>query len=185
MLTTLETMSRCNSFTFPMLLKAIAGSMLLFVFIFWTVYSFFKFIDEPTGTHITYSIGDDDEKGITFPQVTICNYDFTRQNPVLDKCRNGSYNFLPAMSNCFNSDPTFNLDEFKQSLELDPKVFIKSFYLQYGSTVAIPLDNLESIILSNVYHHRFGLCYNIDLEKSAKYQVSSYQGKTTRQKMRT
>ena len=173
MLTTLETMSRCNSFTIPMLLKTIAGSILLIVFIFWTVYSFFKFIDEPTGTHITYSIGDNDEKGITFPQVTICNYDFTRQNPVLDKCRNESKNFLQAMSNCFNTDPNFNMDEFKQSLELDPKVFIKSIILKYGSTVIKPLDNLENIILSNVYHERFGLCYNIDLEKSAKYQVSS------------
>ena len=185
MLTTLETMSRCNSFTIPMLLKAIAGSILLIVFIFWTVYSFFKFIDEPTGTHITYSIGDNDEKGITFPQITICNYDFVRQNPVLDKCKNGSYNFLQAMSNCFNADPNFNLNEFKQSLELDPKVFIRRIILQYGSTVIKPLDDIENIILSNVYHQRFGLCYNIDLEKSAKYQVSFYQGKTTRQKMGT
>ena len=122
-------------------------------------------------------IGDDGNgNGIIFPQVTICNYEFTIHNPILSKCRNGSKHFLTAISNCLKTNPDFKInDNFMQTFETEHKTYIKGVSLHYGTTVKIPLDHLDGIIWSNVYHRRFGLCYQLDLEKSHKYKVSHNQ----------
>ena len=108
-----------------------------------------------------------------FPQVTMCNYEFTVDHPILSKCRNGSKSFLTAISNCLKTNLDFKINEdFMQSFETEHKTYIKDVILKYGETIKIPLDHLDSVVWSNVYHRRFGLCYQLDLQKSPKYKVS-------------
>ena len=76
------------------------------------------------------------------------------------------------MSKCLKNDPKFKIDDFMNSLQMTHKNYVQNLTLGYGSTWRFHLDYLDSKVWSTVFHRRFGLCYNLDLEKSEKYRVS-------------
>ena len=154
-------------------IKTVAGIILSGVFIGWTIKTFMKYLDEPTSTTITYQSGDlPDGAGIIFPQITICDFLFARNNPILNKCSNGNKDFMTAMELCLKNDPDFKIEAFNDTLQTDHKLFIQNLTLKYGALWSFNLDHLDKIVWSNVYHRRFGLCYNLDLTRSSNHSVS-------------
>ena len=107
--------------------------------------------------------------GIFFPQLTMCNQNFVQDNPVLSKCRNGSNIFLTAISNCLEIDSDFTIEKLVQSFPTDHRMFFQSPVLLYGVHKNVPLDDLDDKIWSNVYHRRFGLCFNLDLSDTVSH----------------
>ena len=107
--------------------------------------------------------------GIFFPQLTMCNRDFVQENPILSKCSNGSNNFLRALSNCLEIDSEFTIEKLVESFQIDHRMFFQSPKLLYGVHKNVPLNHLDDIIWSNVYHRRFGLCFNLDLSDTVSH----------------
>ena len=148
-----------------------------------------KYDGEPTSTEITFTAGDGElnkesihknfpemfdsdslgRNGIFFPQLTMCNMNFVQENPVLSKCSNGSNNFLTALSKCLENDSDFKIEKLVQSFQTDHRMFFQSPALLYGSHKNVPLNHLDDIIWSNVYHRRFGLCFNLDLSDTVSH----------------
>ena len=171
------------------------GTFLSITFIVWTTVSILKYNEEPTSTEIWSTVGDgqlETEKlhkffpetfksdvslgrnGIYFPQLTICNFNFVKDNTILSKCGNGSHNFVQALSNCLETDPNFAIEDLKKSLQTDHRIFIETPQLFYGTQNIISLKHLDDIIWSNVYHRRFGLCYKLDLSDIVSHDQDSF-----------
>ena len=89
----------------------------------------------------------------------------------MGKCANDTNDFLTAMSKCLKNDPEFKIEEFMNSLQMNHKIYVQNLTLGYGAT-RFHLDYLDTDVWSTVFHRRFGLCYNLDLEKSQEYRVS-------------
>ena len=109
--------------------------------------------------------------GIFFPQLTMCNRDFVQENPILSKCSNGSNNFLRALSNCLEIDSEFTIEKLVESFQIDHRMFFQSPKLLYGVHKNVPLNHLGDKIWSNVYHRRFGLCFNLDLSDTVSHDL--------------
>ena len=107
--------------------------------------------------------------GIIFPQFTVCDYDFTANNPILKKCNNGSHYFLSALANCLSNDLKFSLTALNESLQYDRRLFINNLTLVYGEIKSISLETLSEEIWSITFHRRFGLCYTLDLSRTKDY----------------
>ena len=170
----------------PICIKTFGGTALCITFMWWTIVSFIKYKGEPTSTEINFTVGDGEldteninevfpemfdsdvlgRNGIFFPQLTMCNKNFVQENPVLSKCSNGSNNFLTALSNCLKIDPSFTTEKLTQSFQTDHRIYFQSPVLLYGVHKIVPLNNLDDKIWSNVYHRRFGLCFNLDLSNT-------------------
>ena len=173
----------------PICIKTFGGTALCITFMWWTIVSFIKYKGEPTSTEINFTVGDGEldteninevfpemfdsdvlgRNGIFFPQLTMCNKNFVQENPVLSKCSNGSNNFLTALSNCLKIDPSFTTEKLTQSFQTDHRIYFQSPVLLYGVHKIVPLNNLDDIIWSNVYHRRFGLCFNLDLSDTVSH----------------
>ena len=148
-------------------------SILCIIFIFEASLAIIKYSTEPTSTKITYVMGDS-EAGISLPQFTICDYDFTKNNPILNKCNDGIQNFLPALENCFAKNPNFHLKEFNESLKYDRRLFFNNLTLRFGTVKSIFLEPLAKEIWYNTFHRRFGLCYTLDMSKSKDYRYIDF-----------
>ena len=107
--------------------------------------------------------------GIIFPQFSVCDYDFTANNPILKKCNNGSHYFLSALANCLSNDLKFSLTALNESLQYDRRLFINNLTLVYGEIKSISLETLSEEIWSISFHRRFGLCYTLDLSRTKDY----------------
>ena len=59
-------------------------------------------------------MGDVDNE-IQLPQITLCNYMFSKENSFFENCRHKV--FLMAIHKCLQNDTKFNLDYFMGSLE--------------------------------------------------------------------
>ena len=173
----------------PICIKTFGGTALCITFMWWTIVSFIKYKGEPTSTEINFTVGDGEldteninevfpemfdsdvlgRNGIFFPQLTMCNKNFVQENPVLSKCSNGSNNFLTALSNCLKIDPSFTTEKLTQSFQTDHRIYFQSPVLLYGVHKVVPLNNLDDKIWSNVYHRRFGLCFNLDLSDTVSH----------------
>ena len=143
-------------------------SILCIIFIFEASLAILKYSNEPTSTKISYVMGDS-VAGIRFPQFTICDYDFTKNNHILNKCNDGIQDFLPALANCFAKNPNFHLKEFNESLKYDRRLFFNNLTLRFGTVKLISLEPLAKEIWYNTFHRRFGLCYTLDMSKSKDY----------------
>ena len=98
------------------------------------------------------------------------NWNQFSSNHILNKCRNDSHDFLPALANCLSTDPNFSLETFNQSLQYDRVQFADNLTLFYGEKESISLENLAGKVWSSNFHKIFGLCYTLDLSKEEKYR---------------
>ena len=182
-------MTQFKKLSLPICIETFGGTTLSITFIWWTIVSFIKYKGEPTSTEINFTVGDGElnkenihkvfsemfdsdvlgRNGIFCPQLTMCNTNFVQENPVLSKCRNGSNNFLTALSNCLKIDSDFTIEKLFQSFQTDHKVYFQSPVLLYGVHKNVPLNHLGDKIWSNVYHRRFGLCFNLDLSDTVSH----------------
>ena len=154
-------------------IRTVVISILCTIFIFEASLAIIKYSTEPTSTKISYVMGDS-EAGISFPQLTICDWDFTKNNPILNKCNDGIQDFLPALANCFAKNPNFNLKEFNESLKYDRGLLFNNLTLRFGTVKSISLEPLAKEIWYNTFHRRFGLCYTLDMLKSKDYRYIDF-----------
>ena len=132
-----------------------------------------KYQSEPTSTTITYSKGDT-PNGIVFPQVTMCDWDFTKNNVILNKCRNGSEHFITALTNCFDRDKHFSVSALNQSLQYDRKSFASNLSFIYDPIESVSLEKISEIVWYPIFHRRFGLCFTLDLSKHVDYKFVQF-----------
>ena len=98
--------------------EATSVAALTLLFSYFAIKAFVKFWDEPTTTKIYYTLGDIDHR-IQFPLASICNFYFALENPVLQKCGNGSDRFLRALRNCYENDKSFKIENLMNSLDYE------------------------------------------------------------------
>ena len=159
------------SFLFVAKVVIVLGVSLIF---FWQAsLAVRKYQSEPTSTRITHTKGDR-PGGIVFPQLTMCDWDFTKNNVVLYKCRNGSEHFITALTNCFTMDKNFNITEFNQSLQKNRTMFASNLSLTYDQQESVSLEQFSEIIWYPIFHRRFGLCFTLDISKHVDYKFVQF-----------
>ena len=70
----------------------IVFSLILLLF-WWGGTAILKYWSQPLTTDTKTVFGDSD-KGIQFPVVTICDFDFYTKNPLMKDCYNGNWDFI-------------------------------------------------------------------------------------------
>ena len=91
---------------------------LIVLFSWWVAKAFGRYWSQPLSTDISYSFGDN-ENGIEFPLITLCQNIYSQFNPILDKCQNKTKNFKSAIVNCVKNDENFRLNDFLNSLKVE------------------------------------------------------------------
>ena len=111
----------------------------------------------------------DNGKGIKFPLITLCNYDFVSTNEILSDCREKYSNYFPALQNCLQSWK-FDLENFNNSLDYNVSSIISKTTLRFGTREEINLKNVSNVIWKPVFHAQYGLCFLFDLCNVKKYR---------------
>ena len=88
------------------LFNIILHVFMFFIFAWWGSAAFQKFLDEPTVTDITTTLGEDGYH-LKFPQITICNYDFLKMNSELQKCTDGKNMYADTLKKCLHEKGDF------------------------------------------------------------------------------
>ena len=109
-----------------------------------------------------------------FPHITMCDWEFVKNNHILQKCSNGSEHFTTAVNNCLHMDKHFNISKFNLSLQYDRREFASNLSLEYGKTESISLESISNTIWYPVFHRRFGLCFTLDIAKHPKYKFVEF-----------
>ena len=111
-----------NGKWFQTFVKLVVSVLMTGLFLNSLIYGIKKYQSEPTATTITKTIGDN-EKGIKFPQMRICDKDFVFRNRILNQCWNDSSTYLyhpfkESLKNCLNiKDYNFTLETFRKSIQ--------------------------------------------------------------------
>ena len=119
----------------------------------------------------------DNENGIQFPSITICNQNYYLQNPLMKKCLSiepNTWDLLGSLNSCMKEDPNFTIDSFMDSIELDIRNIVALEFIWTGSK-NVYLNEKGNLAWSIVFHYAFGPCYLFDLSRIEEYKYISYK----------
>ena len=85
--------------------------------IWWVSKAVVRYWRQPLSTEISHSFGDNNN-GIQFPLITLCEGHFQKNNVILSKCKNGAKTFMQSVRNCLESDKQFKIDDLMDSLTI-------------------------------------------------------------------
>ena len=142
---------------------------LVLIFLWWSAQAFTKYLSEPTTTSVYHTFGEDGQK-FTFPLISICNFNFVKENTYLQTCTNASnLGFISSMEKCISmTHKTFSSKDFYDSLEEEIPITDISIEFE-GQYHSIPSNYLWGIM----YHERYGYCHVLDIHKLKTYQILS------------
>ena len=84
-------------------------------FCWWANKAIIRFQNQPTGVK-TYQTNGDSSKGIIFPNLAICQFEFAANNPILKSCGHKASTFIQAVRNCLsNSSKISMMKRFQNS----------------------------------------------------------------------
>ena len=133
------------------------------VFINSLISAIMKYCSEPIATSMFKTIGDN-EKGIKFPQLTICDIKYVYNDNILRKCRNGSQYYQESLSNCL-TDPEFSPTKFNKANTNRFKKFINKTVVCLDSNHGShDCHFLNFDVWTDIYHPQMGHCLNLNLE---------------------
>ena len=75
------------------LLKFLWILTLISISSWWILQATIKYYNQPTSTQISQLYGEIEGGKISFPYITICNFDFAKDNEYLNECRLDLINF--------------------------------------------------------------------------------------------
>ena len=139
---------------------------LISILLWWVGKAVLRYWNEPLSTEISYSFGDNDN-GIQFPLITLCQHHFYLHNSILRNCKNQTRDFMPSLQYCLKNNLSFKIDDFMESLTIKRENVIFKTELWTGSEYV----KLNDLIWSKVFYNAYGLCFTADLsEHSTKNQ---------------
>ena len=128
--------------------------------IWWVSKAVVRYWRQPLSTEISHSFGDNNN-GIRFPLITLCEGHFQTNNPILSKCKNGAKTFMQSVRNCLENKNQFKIYDFMDSLTIKKRDVILKTKLWVGSKYIV----LDDIVWSTVFHNLFGHCFTADLSQ--------------------
>ena len=146
---------------------------LMLLLIWWGGTAILKYWSQPLTTDTSFIFGDN-EKGIQFPVITICEPDFYANNPLMKDCHTGNWDFIASFVSCMKEDNNFLLESFMDSLQIDIRKIVLMVRLWTGSEY-ISLQDLENNAWSRIFHYGWGFCHSFDLSKIPQFKYVSYQ----------
>ena len=92
-------------------IRVLVWICLLSIFIWWGSESIIRYWNQPLTTNIVYTF---DERGVQFPLLTFCDWDFTSENKILQACKDecDSPFFIEAVTDCLNKSKNFKFSTF-------------------------------------------------------------------------
>ena len=148
---------------------------LILLLIWWGGTAILKYWSQPLTTD-TINIFGDNEKGIQFPLITMCDPDIYTKNTLLKDCYAGEHDLIGSFVSCMKQNKNFGVELFMDSLQLDVRKIVASVQIWTGSKY-ISFQNLERQAWSRIFHYAFGFCHTFDLSKINKFEYVSYQEK--------
>ena len=146
---------------------------LILLIIWWGGTAILKYWSQPLTTD-TINIFGDNEKGIQFPLITMCDPNICTENPLMKDCCTGEWDFIGSFVSCMKQNKSFRAESFMDSLQLDIRKIVASVQVWTGSEY-ISLQNLEGQAWSRIFHYALGFCHTFDLSKISKFEYVSYQ----------
>ena len=146
---------------------------LILLLIWWGGTAILKYWSQPLTTDTSYVFGDN-EKGIQFPLITICDRDIYTKNPLMKDCKTGRYDLIGSFVSCIKKDKNFLLESFMDSLQLDIRKIVAMVKLWTGSEHII-LKDLDGLAWSKIFNYAWGFCHTFDLSKINTYEYVSYR----------
>ena len=146
---------------------------LILLLIWWGGSAILKYWNQPLTTDTRYVFGDN-ESGIQFPVITICDYDLYIKNPLLKDCKIGPRDLIGSFLSCMKKDKNFTMESFTNSLQLDVRKIVSVVRVWTGSEMII-LQDLDSQAWSKIFNYFWGFCHTFDLSKIEKFEYVSYK----------
>jgi hypothetical protein len=146
---------------------------LILLLIWWAGAAILKYWSQPLTTD-TMSVFGDNEKGIKFPLITICDHDFTK-NPLMKNCCTNRYDFISSFFSCMKEDSNLLIESFMDSIQLDIRKIVSMVSVWTGSAEYISLQNLDGHAWSGIFDHMWGFCHTFDLSKINKFKYVPYK----------
>ena len=172
----------------------ILNSICLLAFLVWLIHAISNYQSLATSSKISFKHGDDGDKMVRFPSVSICQsgeYDNAGNvwNDV-ETCNGLSTDppyFLSYLEHCLESNVNTTLPELIQNVSFRYIDLVKIIYtfpsnktpLGYGGrqnyTKNYGSDWTESPIIHSQYHYHYGHCFTVDIaalsENQGKYKM--------------
>ena len=81
---------------------------LISLFLWWGSGAVLKYWSQPLSTDLHFEYGETD-LGIQFPLITLCQSNVYVENPIINKCNDGSWNFISIIVSCMKGNKTFKV----------------------------------------------------------------------------
>ena len=146
---------------------------LILLLIWWGGTAILKYWSQPLTTD-TINIFGDNEKGIQFPLITMCDHDIYAKNSLMKDCYTREYDFIGSFVSCMKQNKNFWVESFMDSLQLDIRKIVARVQVWTGSEY-ISFQNLERQAWSRIFHYEFGFCHSFDLSKINKFEYLPYR----------
>ena len=146
---------------------------LTLLLIWWVGKAILKYWNQPLTTDTSFVFGDN-EKGIQFPVITICEHDCYANNPLMKDCHTGNWDFISSFVSCMKKDKNFQIGSFMDSLQLDIRKIVAMVQLWTGSEY-ISLQDLDGQAWTRIFNYGWGFCHSFDLSKINQLNYVPYQ----------
>ena len=141
---------------------------LILLCIWWGSDAMFRYWSQPLSTDISYKYGEN-EKGIQFPLITLCNMNILKENKMLKDCYDGSWSFMSTLISCAKRKKTLKKTDDTPNFHPELKSLVEMVQLWTGSEY-VNLHQYYETVWSKVFHNMYGPCYTFDLSKVDKFK---------------
>ena len=141
---------------------------LILLFLWWGSNAVLKYWSQPVSTDISFKFGEN-ERGIQFPLITLCNFNRFVDNEMLKECNDGSWNFMSALVSCVKSNKTLIGADDIQNFHPGLKNIVEMVRFWTGSKY-VNLHHFNETVWTKVFHYKYGPCYKFDLSKIENYK---------------
>ena len=144
---------------------------LILIFLWWGSNAVIRFWSQPLSTDISYKFGET-KVGDQFPLITLCNYRYFFENPIINECHDGSYDFISTVVSCIKSNKAFKEGNLMQNLHLEIRNFVEMVRFWTGSKY---VNHFDEMGWTKVFLYHSGPCYMFDLSKVDKFKHISLE----------
>ena len=148
--------------------KFVIISCLILLFLWWGSNAVLKYWSQPVSTDISFKFGEN-ERGIQFPLITLCNFNRFVDNEMLKECNDGSWNFMSALVSCVKSNKTLIGADDMQNFHPGLKNIVEMVRFWTGLKY-VNLHHFNETVWTEVFHYKYGPCYKFDLSKIENYK---------------
>ena len=137
---------------------------LILLFVWWGSNAVFRYWSQPLSTDISYKYGENDQ-GIQFPLITLCNWNIFANDPIIKECHDGSWNYITTLISCMKRNKTSHMQNFHP--EIGNIVKMVQIWTGAGYT------NLDHGAFWTKVFHQKGPCFTFDISKVDKFKYVS------------